>query len=129
MWMVVFNHPEHCIDGCDEPDLFVADVEGDVLYTAGHVIGGSGHATFAGHRSVGDANGSLFALFGLPSPGLIDASTAEIHFVMRTHGLAIPALLPDMIHTFNGGCGGLDASFGAPGPNTCTDIQFAVHQP
>ncbi|MGH7477195.1 MAG: hypothetical protein ACRELD_13060 [Longimicrobiales bacterium] len=138
MWLVVFNRPAACAGTpCMEPDLLNPATEADVMYAAGHVIGGSGRATFAGSRRIGDASGSIFAPLGLPAPGIRDLENAEIHFVVRSHGPKIPALLPDMIHTFNGGCQPPGAPFpdpvppeyGAPGPNTCVDVQFAVHQP
>lgn len=138
LWMVVFNQPSNCSPpGCGEDDLFAPMAMADVMYTAGKVIGGSGRATFAGRRGEGDNSGSLFAALGLPSPGLIDARMAEIHFVVRSHGPKIPAMVDEMIHTFNGACQNpgppfpdpLPPELGAPGPNTCMDVQFAVHEP
>lgn len=138
LWIVVFNLPENCsAPGCGEDDLFDPSAMVDVMYTAGTVIGGSGKATLAGHRAEGDNSGSLFGALGLPSPGLIDARTAEVHFVVRSHGPKIPGMVDDMIHTFNGGCQNpgppfpdpLPPELGAPGPNTCMDVQFAVHLP
>ncbi|MGH7447572.1 MAG: hypothetical protein ACRELT_08425 [Longimicrobiales bacterium] len=138
VWVVVFNRPQACAGTpCMEPDLFNPDTEADVMYGAGHVIGGAGRATFAGSRRVGDASGSIFAPLGLPAPGLQDAQSAEIHLVVRSHGPTIPGLVSDMIHSFNGGCQPLGPPFpaplppeyGVPGPNTCVDVQFAIHQP
>lgn len=133
LWIVIFNDPSACATSpCGEPDLFVPEVQADVLYTAGHVVGGSGETTFAGRRKVGDTSGSLFAILtGGPTPGLLDARTAEIHLIVRTHGPVIPELMPDMIRTFGGGCLGVPETgeLGAPGPNECADLQFAIHQP
>jgi hypothetical protein len=137
LWIVIFNSPENCVGDCDEPDLFNPATNADVLYAAGHVIGGSGKATFAGSRRVADNSGSVFAALGLPAPGLVDARTAEIHLVVRTHGPKIRGMVSEMIRTFNGGCqhpgpafpDPLPPELGAPGPNTCVDVQFAVHKP
>jgi len=114
VWWVVFNEPENCIDvhagfRCGPGDLppFGGDDSAvtSILYAAGHVVGGSGKATFSGHLSTGDTEGALFG------PGLINPTTAEIHLVVRDHG---PKEDPSQeIH-----------SFGACNP-TCTDIQFS----
>jgi hypothetical protein len=116
IWWVVFNNPNECVDGCDETDLGNPNVAGDVIYAAGHVVGNNGTAHFAAHLNEGDSGGSLFPQ---PSPGLIDAQTAEIHLVVRSHGPAIPGMIPEQIHTFNGGCP----------PNVCENVQFAIFQP
>lgn len=138
LWMVIFNVPENCVDGCDINDLSNAAVETDVVYASGRVIGGSGKATYAGHRNEGDNSGSILpAWLGLPSPGLIDARKAEIHFIVHSHGPKIPGLVNEMIHSFNAGCGpvfdptlpDVPEELGTYGPNTCEDIQFAVHTP
>ena len=104
IWLVIFNNP-----GTPGPP-------DDVIYGAGHVVGGNGTAHFAAHLNEGDSGGSLFPQ---PSPGLIDAETAEIHIVVRSHGPAIPGMIPEQIHTLEGDCD----------PNVCEDLQFAIHQP
>ncbi|MDR8392937.1 hypothetical protein NC796_17405 [Aliifodinibius sp. S!AR15-10] len=138
LWMVIFNNPENCTDDCGNDDLANLDANVDVVYSAGRVIGGSGKATFAGHRNKGDNSGSIFpAWLGLPSPGLRDAKKAEIHFIVHSHGLQIPELVSEMLHSFNAGCGPIfdpglppvPEELGTHGPNTCRDIQFAVHLP
>lgn len=48
---------------------------------------------------------------------LLDAKGAEIHFVIRTHGQAIPDLVDEQISTLNGGCP----------PNTCSNVLMAKH--
>ncbi|MDX1619247.1 MAG: hypothetical protein R3224_10720, partial [Balneolaceae bacterium] len=119
------------------PDLFIPAVEGDLMYSAGTLVGASGRATLAGHRNTSDSDGSIVGeLFGLPSFGISDTRTAEIHFVVHTHGPKIPGLVNEMLHTFNAGCGEIfdgflfvPESLGTYGPNTCADVGFAVHQP
>ncbi|MGH7466055.1 MAG: hypothetical protein ACREK1_12815, partial [Longimicrobiales bacterium] len=86
------------------------------LYTAGSVVGGTGEAVFGGRRNVGDNDGSLF---GPDSPGLLEPMGAEIHFIVRGHGPVIPGRVREMTSTVNGGCP----------PNTCEDLQMAIHQP
>lgn len=138
LWMVIFNNPEDCTAPCDMDDLANPHAMADVVYASGRVIGGSGKANYAGHRSEGDNSGSIFPdWLGLPSPGLIDARKAEIHFIVHSHGPKIPGLTSEMLHSFNAGCGPIfDPAFpevpeelGTYGPNTCVDVQFAVHIP
>lgn len=139
VWWVFFNNPENCATSpCGEPDIFDPMVKADVLYAAGHVTGNGNHINFAAQHRASDASGSVMPFFNallglnLPSVGLEDVNGAEVHLVVRSHQEALPAYLPDMIRTFNGGCTyppGTPTDFGRPGPNTCSDIQFAVHQP
>ena len=117
LWMAVFNNPEECgNDGCGAADLGNPDVQGDVLYSAGSLSGGTGKATFAGNRNAGDNSGSLF---GPDAPGIIDTHKAEIHFVIRDHGPKIPGAIREQISTVGGGCD----------VNACNDVQFSVHLP
>ncbi len=120
VWWIVFNNPEECVDGCNGEDLSNEAVNGDVIYAAGNVVGGNGTANFAAHLNEGDNDGSIFmGGFGFAGSGLIDAETAEIHLVVRSHGQAIPGMIDEQIHTFNGGCP----------PNICGDVQFSIHEP
>lgn len=137
-WIVIFNKPEYCATSpCGDPDLFEPDVMADMVGGFGQVIGDSGEATFSGSRSTNDTTGSALAALGLPAYGIIDPDKAEIHFVLRSHGPAIPGMIEEMTTTFNGGCqhpgepfpDPLPPELGEPGPNTCVDVQFAVHQP
>jgi hypothetical protein len=86
----------------------------DALYAAGHVIGGNGMGNFSAHLSEGDVSGSIAS--GL---GLTDAEHQGVHMVIRSHGLAIPGMVDDQIHTVGGGCG----------TNTCVDEQSAIFFP
>jgi hypothetical protein len=66
--------------------------------------------------------------FVYPSPGLIDASKAEVHLVVRTHGGPIHGHVHEQLTTFGGGCTpetGGDLEYG----NECIDQQFAIHVP
>ena len=114
LWVVAFNEPGECDDGCNGPDLGPA--KGDVMYGTGHVVGGNGKANFSAHISVGDV--------GDFETGIIDPLTAEIHIVVRTHGEAIPGMIDEQIHTFlGGGC-----TFQSE-TDACVDEQFAIFPP
>jgi hypothetical protein len=136
LWMVVFNNPEYCDDGCDIPDFFNPLVKADALYADGRLIGPTGRAHYAGRRNVGDVSGSIFpAWLGLPAYGILDSDKAEIHFVVHTHGQKIPGLVGEMLNSFNAGCAPtfmdipVPEELGTHGPNTCQDIQFTMHLP
>ena len=46
VWLVIFNVPSSCgTSPCGLADLGVAAVKADVLYAAGHVVGGNGTGT------------------------------------------------------------------------------------
>jgi hypothetical protein len=136
MWWVVWNNPRACgADGCNEADLGNPETGVDIGYAAGVVVGDSGRAAFTAYLPQGSALGGFPSEFGIASgSGLIDAHHAEIHLVVRSHGPRIAGLVREMTHTFHAGCdysvfGGLiaEGSYGTAGPNTCTDLLFAVH--
>ena len=104
MWFIVFG------DAPGPPN---------VTYAAGLIAGGSGKANFSAHKSVGSS-------FNNPL-------TAEVHLVIKSHGQAVPGLIPAQIQTGNGGC--ITSEPGGPGkiyPDSdelgrCADIQVAMH--
>lgn len=118
VWWVIFNEPTNCThpEGslrCGPGDLppFGGDDSAvtSVVYAAGHVIGGSGKATFSDSLAKGDASDALFG------PGLVNPTRADIHLVVRDHGLLTPQQRAEGIHNF-GPC------------NPCADIQFSPHE-
>lgn len=119
IWWVIFNEPQNCIHSpapglaCGPGDLppFGGDpsVVSSVVYAAGHVVGGSGNATFSGRLATGDASDALWG------PGLTKPTTAEIHFVVHDHGMLTPNQRAEGIHNFG------------PCDQTCTDLQFSPH--
>jgi hypothetical protein len=134
LWWVVWNNPEACgDDGCDEADLGAPGIDVDIGYAAGALVRRNGRAYFAATLREGPLEG-FPQEFGLTTgTGLTDARKSEIHVVIRTHGPRIRGLTGSMLTTFHGGCdysvfGGLidEGAYGLPGPNTCTDVQFAV---
>ncbi len=104
VWAVVFNHPEACDGPCDGPDLSNPDVGGASVRLTGRVVPAP-RATFAGELRTGDA--------------LTNPRGAEIHLIVRTHGPVIRGLRHEQITTLNGGCP----------PNTCANVQVAIHLP
>lgn len=121
VWWVVFNNPAACSHGmggvrCGPGDLFVPSVMASVQFATGHFIGPNGVGDYGAYLRKGDSSGC--ASPALPCNGLASARTADVHLVVRTHGAQIPGLVPDQIHSFNGGCP----------PNTCKNLQAAPHE-
>ncbi len=121
VWWVVFNNPAACSHGmggvrCGAGDLFVPSVMASVQFATGHIIGADGVADYGAYLREGDTSGC--ATPALPCNGLASARKADVHLVVRTHGAPIPGLVPDQIHSFNGGCP----------PNTCKNLQAAPHE-
>lgn len=133
IWWVVFNNPAACSNGipgisnCSEPDLFNPEVQGEVSYADGQVIGHKGTGRYFAQLYQGVVPRGWFG------NGLLYPTSAEIHMVVRTHGQAIDGRINEMIMTFAGACSNVPPAHpgygdGTPGPNECEDIQFAVFQ-
>ena len=134
VWWVIFNNPDACDGDCSIEDLFVdfpvdlapnPDVNPAVMLAGGNVVGGSGRSTFAGHLN--EEQITTEHPFFMDGPGLTDARGAEIHLVVRSHGPLVPANMPEMIRSFEGGCEvNLPAGAVPEQPGECADLQFAV---
>jgi hypothetical protein len=137
LWWVVFNAPENCSDGvCNADDIFVFENGAIPRDEAGNrVMNMDGIA--AANISIQHAAGGLAvdgtlntsASLGegevpgiVAGPGLLDAETAEIHLVVRTHGEKVDSAFLDQVSTFGGGCEPMDAL-------PCDDVQFSIHLP
>lgn len=153
LWIVIFNNTDGCLAGgggtlCGPDDVVNDAARPDMMYAGGLVVGASGMATFSGRRTAGDMSGSANGPVGFPAYGLEDPQGAEIHFVVHEHGPMLPAYMPDMIQTIDGGCtdtgvpfAGADSpwnnyagdpgvgAFGRRGPNTCASVQATAHTP
>ena len=131
VWFVVLNNPDACLaTPCSAVDILQrAETDAQVTYGAGHVVGGSGRAGFAGAFRSGPIDGWL------AGGGLHDPRGAEIQLVLNDHGPKLAKFMPGMISTYRAGC--TDASLpgifppsakadGQPGPNACQLYQVAV---
>jgi hypothetical protein len=112
MWAVVFNGYQSCVQmpgeavACGLDDLFREGVNASLLRAGGRAIGGS-PLTMTGNVREGDTSEALFG------PGLMNAQTAEIHFILRLHGAPIPGIVDEQIHTLEGECVDRCADVGA----------------
>jgi hypothetical protein len=121
-WWIVFNHLEFCsAGGCGGKDFPQNGgdprVKASVYWATGTIADAHGQVHFAAHHTVGGvAPGEV--LFG---PGFTSRH-AEIHLVVRSHGMASsdPAVLHAQLTTFGGGC---------TATNVCIDQQAARHAP
>ena len=140
MWWVVFNEPGNCSEGvCNEDDVLLMDADGtiadspdgstpinpeaweaasiSILRADGLVADQEGTASFRGHLPLGDTTEAV------GGPGLLDATKAEVHAVIRTHKQVEPGMANEAINSLNGGCA-------ETWPNEpCQDVQFSVFKP
>ncbi|HSF31236.1 MAG TPA: hypothetical protein VLK82_12305 [Candidatus Tectomicrobia bacterium] len=140
VWWAIYNHPEHCAaypGPCTINDLFIEAVQGTSFNATGHVIGHNGVGHFAAYLAVGDKEddaeadtpGNSFPL-DLPGDavGFLDARTAQIQLVVRSHGQPIPGQVKEQTSTYNGG--GCDDLEGDPpvfdDTDPCNDEQFTT---
>lgn len=140
IWWVIWNNPEECAvpGACVDTDFAnAANVQVEVLYAAGHVVGKNGKGNFSAHLKAGDDSESINqSFFGLPPAGGLQAGNtykAEVHVVLRTHGPKVPGLVNEQIGSYEGGCDNplLYPPFSVY-PNVvgeCADIAAAVHPP
>jgi len=120
IWWIIFNNPSACDPaGCSGADLGTTAVEGSVMNATGRVADSNGEAWFSAFLPVGfmhtePASGNVRQVFG---PGLQNVAGAEIHIVVRCHGLSTGDF--EQISTLLGDCM-------TSGPTGCFDAQFAV---
>lgn len=116
-WIAIFNTPAGCATNpCSPADLANPSAHAGFFNGGGRVIGADGSATFSTYRAIGDISGLQGGTRALILP-----MSAEIHYVVRTHGtanLSDLTVLNQQLTMLNGGCP----------PNTCTSIQTSVHQ-
>ena len=118
-WWVIFNNPEACTDGvCDGDDVMPfpgnAAARVSVLLGDGKVVNSDGSAYFVDFLAEGNTTEAVFG------PGLVNRRTAEIHYVLRSHGPAQQEILEEQLTDIMGGCA-------AEAPHApCVDVQFSV---
>jgi hypothetical protein len=114
IWAIVFENPSACQDNCNGPDLGDPAVDGTVFgAVAGTVADDDGTAKFTAHIAAGDDGYSDIFV----GDGALDGPlSAEIHFIVRSHGPVIPDLIDEQLSTLQGGCD----------VNACEDVQFGV---
>ena len=124
LWWVVFDAPENCsAPGCGVDDVMQA-ISGGPNPSEVSMIGAAGGSVAgpdrrARYSSTLKKNDTSLVAFG---DGLDNPLTAEIHYVLRTHGPAIPGMIEEQTTTALGGC-----LPGQPNEGMCVDVQFAVH--
>jgi len=105
VWWVVFNNPSACVGGCGADDLGNPAVRASVFYAAGFVTGDTTTGNVTAHVEAGALpagvdipNGTVAGL----DPG--NGFGAEVHLVVRSHGITNPFTVEQQISSFNGGC-------------------------
>ncbi len=126
LWLIIFNNPAACVDGCGEDDLFRNGVLASGIFSG---IGGfaDGDGNLSGYKMTAEGYDNGTTLFG---PGLKSAKQAEVHVIVRSHGpesgdAAVSAL---QISTVDGGCDGADVEDVPPDAlGECGDVGASVH--
>jgi len=134
LWVVIFNSPEACITNpagpihCSATDLMaVPNPARASAFNVGAFVTGAinGTANTSIHIRSGLPPDGAFILWGKGglndngvTPGLHEGNGfgAEVHLVVRTHGLIIPTAITDQLSMINGGCP----------PNTCANVETAA---
>ena len=122
MWFVVFNDTDSCEGPCDAGDLMGGRGNSAAFWDGGRVVGPNGSANFAGFVTEGylPSGPDQILKDNTGGAGMIDAETAEVHMVIRSHGPALTGSdLQVQLDTFNGAC--------QPDPDSCKNYQFGVH--
>ena len=128
MWLLVWNNPENCGGNPGVPGLRCVppppggpadgfDIPSCVLFGAGHVVGNNGKLNYTAHRQIGDTFGVIGG--NDCGAGLTNPRGADVHAAVRTHGEAIPGMIPEQIHTVGGACSS---------DNPCSEVQAAAHE-
>jgi hypothetical protein len=114
VWWVVFNNPAACIGGCGLKDLSNPAARPSVLYAAGFVTGLGDSGNVTAHLDAGTPPNGVDVELG---NGLERGNglAADIHLVVRTHGVTTPGVVAHQIGSFNGGC--------SP---SCSNVQAAM---
>lgn len=127
VWLVIFNHPDACVDECDDADLYEAGTEAAIIWSGiGGVANDAGRLGRSGTLVEGNLDGYP-TFFG----DLTDAIGAEIHMIVRSHGPASTDAdeLIAQTTSFEGGCTPASSAGLGTGTFECFDLQFSVHAP
>ncbi len=114
VWWVVFNNPAACAASCGATDLENPAVRAAVFYAAGFVTGAGDSGNVSAHVTAGNlpAGVAVESGFGLEHG---NGFGAEVHVVIRSHGLTNPGMVAQQIASFGGGCN-----------PTCANVQAGV---
>jgi len=124
---LIFNQPGNCTHGasgrrCGADDIGAAGVDGSIMFAKGFVLRQTGAVNLSGHIAASD---KTHALVG---DGLTNPHGADVHLVVVDHGPPITGLYNDQLSTIGGGCKDAPPGGGAPGANTCADLQVAANE-
>lgn len=116
IWFASFHDPSECAAApdCGAGDLGNPLVGAALQFAGGRVLGHGHHINLAVNVREGDTKNQIAGT----AAGLVDADTDVIHVIIRSHGLPIPGLVDEQIHTVGGGCG----------INVCSDVAVAIFE-
>lgn len=131
VWAVTINAPENCATyPCGEADVFGNPaVDATVFWSDGGIVQSNGVGNFRARIHGGvlpDGDGQI----AFPGNGLTNAQGAEVHLIIKYHGLASedPDVLYEQTHTLQGSCDvGANAHDLGPFGIHCFDPQVVIH--
>lgn len=140
VWWIIFNEPSDCsfpnpfdgVCGGDFSDLFISTAS--IVWATGGIVQANGVGNFQDRIDVGELRSETVSLGSDLSSPLENPKGAEVHFIIKYHGLASsdPAILYAQTHTLLGSCDGMGGanSYALPpeagGPYQCFDPQAGI---
>lgn len=129
-WFIIFNNPENCDGDCDDTDIGNPATNASVFWATGGIVHHNGVGNFSSKVRIGEI--SEDPRQHILGPGLLNPETAEVHIIIKYHGL--PSEDPEELwlqtHTLTGLCeeGANAVDLGPPLGLQCFDPQIAIHR-
>ena len=114
-WWIIFNRPDKCSGGMCGPDDMSMNAEAtqaSMMWASGVIVGQDGIGNFYASLGKEQSSGEI-----IKGPGLLSPRQAEVHIVLRSHGLPLPGFTAAQLGSLQGGCN----------MNTCRNDQMVMH--
>jgi hypothetical protein len=128
IWWTIYNKPELCADGngmfdevgCGKDEVFdpeLAEItQTSMLWGGGFISDAQGNAHFSAELDKKNPLGEVSM-----GPGLLNPRTAEVHFLIRSHGEMKVGMVKDQVSTMMANCMPM-------GDHDCSNVQGSVHK-
>ncbi|MFC1748308.1 hypothetical protein ACFL2V_05825 [Pseudomonadota bacterium] len=128
IWWVIYNKPELCVDGngmfdevgCGKDEVLdpeLAEItKSSMLWGGGFISDAQGNAHFSAELYKKNPLGEVPM-----GPGLLKPKTAEVHFLIRSHGEMKVGMVKEQVSTMMANCMPM-------GDHACSNIQGSVHK-
>ncbi len=128
IWWVIYNKPELCVEGngmfdevgCGKDEILdpeLAEItKSSMLWASGFISDAQGNAHFSAELRKRNPLGEVST-----GPGLLKPKTAEVHFLIRSHGEMKVGMVKEQISTMMANCMPM-------GDHACFEVQGSVHK-